>query len=167
MNKLTSTILAVILVSLFTLFAVASGSSEDDGNATQAAGQAQSSDKANDTLGSYAVEIKDARLTKTYDGKSAVVITYGFTNNGDSAISFTTAISDNVYQNGIGLNKAYILTDNDPYSEDNQLKDIKTGATLDVEVAYELNDDTTDIEVEVSEWISFNDDTITRTFSIK
>ena len=40
------------------------------------------------------------------------------------------------------------------------------GATIEVEVAYELNDTTTDIEVEVSELISFNDSMITKTFSI-
>ena len=38
---------------------------------------------------------------------------------------------------------------------------------FDVEVAYELNDTTTDIEVEVKELFSFSDKTITKTFSIK
>ena len=43
---------------------------------------------------------------------------------------------------------------------------IKAGVSLDVEVAYELNDTTTDIEVEVKELISFDDDLVTKTFSI-
>ncbi len=45
-------------------------------------------------------------------------------------------------------------------------KKSKKGASLEIEVAYELNDITTDIVVEVSELISFSDDVVTRTFSI-
>lgn len=71
-----------------------------------------------------------------------------------------------MYQDGVGLNTAIIIDDNASYSSDNQLKKIKKGASLDVEVAYELNDTTTDIEVEVKEFISFNDKTIKKTFSI-
>ena len=40
------------------------------------------------------------------------------------------------------------------------------GASLDVEVAYELNDTTSDVEVEVKEWLSFNEKVLTKTFSI-
>ena len=49
---------------------------------------------------------------------------------------------------------------------DNETKEIKKGATLDVEVAYVLNDTTTDLEVEVKELISFNDSVVKKTFSI-
>ena len=46
------------------------------------------------------------------------------------------------------------------------MKEIKKGATLEVECAYELNDTTTDIEVEVTETFSFDDEIVTKTFSI-
>ena len=46
------------------------------------------------------------------------------------------------------------------------MKDIKKGASLEVEVAYELNDSTTDVEVEVSELFSFSDKVIKKTFTI-
>ena len=64
------------------------------------------------------------------------------------------------------MNSAYILDDSANYSSDNQTKNIQKGATLDVEVAYMLNDNTTDIVVEVKEFISFNDKKITKTFKI-
>ena len=46
------------------------------------------------------------------------------------------------------------------------MKEIKKGATLDVEVAYELNDATTDVEIEVKELFSFSEKVITKTFKI-
>ena len=62
---------------------------------------------------------------------------------------------------------AYILKDSANYDSENQTKAIKKGASLEVEVAYELNDTETDIEVEVKEFISLNDKVISKTFSIK
>ena len=46
-------------------------------------------------------------------------------------------------------------------------KEIKSGVTLEVEAAYELNDAETKIDVEVSELISFSDDKISKSFEIK
>lgn len=139
--------------------------SADNGSVTQAAAETAESDE--NSLGSYQVEIKNARLTETYDGKPVVVITYGFTNNAEEPTAFYLAFDETVYQNDIGLNGAYVLKNGDPYSADNQTKEIKKGATLDVEVAYELNDTESDVVVEVKEYLSFTDDVITKTFSIK
>ena len=47
------------------------------------------------------------------------------------------------------------------------MKEIKTGATIDVDVAYELNDSESDVVIEVSELFGWTDDKITKTFSIK
>lgn len=118
-------------------------------------------------LGSYEVEIKNARLTTNYEGKPVVVVTYGFTNNSSEPAAFFLSVEEGVYQNGVGLEKAYVLNDNDPYDEANQNKEIKSGVTIDVDVAYLLNDTETDVDVEVKEFMSFSDDMITKTFSIK
>ena len=112
------------------------------------------------------MEIKSCRLAKDYEGKKVAIVTYTFTNRSDTAQAFFTAVSDAVYQDGVGLNKAYFLDDSANYSEDNQTKEIKKDASIDVEVAYVLNDSDTDLEVEVKEWISLNDDKITKTFKI-
>ena len=95
-----------------------------------------------------------------------VIIKYGFTNNADNPTSFMVAFDDGVYQNGVGLNQSFFVDDSANYNGDDQNKEIKKGASLDVEVAYELNDTTTDIEVEVKEFISFNDSVIKKTFTI-
>lgn len=151
------------LLLTFGLFALGSGESSTTDD--QGSGNSDVSEtKAN--LGDYNIEIKSCRLATDYEGKKVVIVTYGYTNYSETATSFMTAVTDTVYQNGIGLNKAYVLNDSANYSEDNQTKEIKKDASLDVEVAYELNDETTDIEVEVKEWISFNDSVVTKTFTI-
>ncbi|MBQ4101255.1 MAG: DUF5067 domain-containing protein, partial [Oscillospiraceae bacterium] len=84
----------------------------------------------------------------------------------DEAAAFYIALDATVYQNGVGLNESYFLSDSANYSSDNQTKEIKKGASIEVEVAYELNDETTDIEVEVKETFSFDDAVVKKTFSI-
>ena len=165
MKKLISLILALAVIATFGVFALASG--EDEGNASQGSGTVNSE---NDTekLGDYSVVIDSCRLAKDFEGKDVVIVKYKFTNNeNDNATSFAGAFENTAYQNGVGLNESYFLDDNSDYSADNQTKEIKKGASIDVEVAYELNDTTTDIEVEVKEFISFSDKTISKTFSIK
>ena len=157
-------ILAVLLVAVFAVFAMGSGESET-GN--QGSGSAETKAVAENEIGKYSVVIDSCRLAKDYTGKPVVIVKYVFTNVSDeNATSFMVAFDEEIYQNGVGLNKAYVLDDSANYSADNQTKEIKKGATLDVEVAYELNDTTTDIEVEVKELFSFNDKTLTKTFSI-
>lgn len=128
---------------------------------------ASKNESANGDLGEYNVNIKSCRLAKDYEGKDIVIVNYSFTNKSDDNASFTFAINDKVFQNGVGLNKCYTAADSAKYSSDNQSKDIKKGATLDVEVAYVLNDSTTPIEVECSELISFSDEKVTKKFNIK
>ncbi len=168
MKKSISVVLSILAILVFAFFALASGSSDsDEPNATQEAGEAVVDSADSNELGEYVVEIKNARLTKNWEGKDAVVITYGFTNNADEPAAFWLAFEDDVYQGGVGLEKAYTMKDGDPYDEANQNKEIKSGVTIDVDVAYILNDTETDIEVEVKELYSFDDDVVSRTFSIK
>ena len=128
---------------------------------------ASKNETADGDLGEYNLNIKSCRLAKDYEGKDIVIVNYTFTNNSDNNASFTFAISDKVFQNGVGLNKCYTAAESAKYSSDNQSKDIKKGATLDVEVAYTLNDSETPIEVECSELISLSNEKITKKFNIK
>lgn len=161
--KKISWILAVLLLCAFFVFALGSGESE---TSDQGKGKADTQ-AANDELGDYTVTIDSCRLAKDYEGKDVVIVKYTYTNVGnDTPTSFMIAFDDNVFQNGVGLNTSYFVADDANYSSDNQSKEIKKGASLEVEVAYELNDTTTDIEVEVQELFSFSDKTIKKTFKI-
>ncbi len=136
-------------------------------NDTTSVASAEKNDAAPNELGEYTVDIKSSRMAKDYEGKDIIIVSYSFKNNSEDSASFSLAINDKVFQNGVGLNKCYVAAENANYSSDNQTKDIKKGAALDVEVAYYLNDTKTPIEVECSKLISFDDKTITKTFNLK
>ena len=162
--KKTKCVLAILVIVAFFVFAVCSGESS---TTDQCIGSANSENKVNYELGDYSVVIDSCRLAKDYAGKPVVIVKYVFTNvANENPTAFFVAFDDAVYQNGVGLNHAYVLEDSANYSEDNQTKQIKKGASIDVEVAYELNDTTTEIEVEVEELFSFNSDKLIKKFSI-
>ena len=117
-------------------------------------------------LGDCNIVISGCRLAEDYEGKPVVIVKYSFTNYSDDPTSFTTAVMTGVYQNGIGLNESLFVEDSANYSTDNHYKEVKKGITLEVEVAYELNDTTTPIEVEVEQWLGFSDKKVTKTFNI-
>lgn len=159
--------IVVLLTLLFVLFAMGSGESSTDTTVDQGTGSVEATQSNADTdLGNYSVEILDSRLAKDFAGEDVVIIKYKFTNNADEPTAFYYAFEDAAYQNDIGLNPSYVVDDSAEYSADNQTKEIKKGASLEVEVAYELNDTTSDVVVEVKELISFDDKTITKTFTI-
>ena len=163
--KKVSLLLAALLIALFAIFALGSTESTtvDQGNGTLS----PSSNAGSSNIGDYSVTISSCRLAKDYAGKPVVIVKYIFKNiNDDDSAAFYLTFQDTVYQNGVGLNEAYVLADSANYSADNQTKEIKKGASIEVEVAYELNDTTSDIEVEVEELFSFDDTKITKTFSI-
>lgn len=183
--KKISIILAILMLMAYALFAMASGESSttDEGDDTpvkdeatagddsagESAGEsADGSEKAEDsTLGKYSVTIDGYRLSYDYEGKTVIIIKYTYTNvSNDTPTAFMIALSDSAFQGGVGLNKSYFVDDSAGYSADNQSKEIKKGASIEVEVAYELNDATTEVDVEVSELISFSDKVITKTFAI-
>ncbi|MDD4700536.1 MAG: DUF5067 domain-containing protein [Oscillospiraceae bacterium] len=164
MKKIINVLMAAVLLVTFGAFALGSGESTEK---SQNSGTASNVSTDTTSLGDYKVEIMSCRLAKDYSGKDIVIIKYGFTNNDDDSRAFFTAVNTEVFQGGVGLNNSYVTAEDANYSADNQTKEIKTGATLDVEVAYELNDNTTDLDVEVSELISLNKNKITKTFSIK
>ena len=168
-KKLTKKQILIIVgavLALIILIGIMGGGDEDTQQPSGSVDKGNST--ANQTLGDYSVEIKSCRLAKDYDNKPVVIVKYVFTNNNDEdGEAFYLAFEDKVYQNGVGLNEAYFLDDSANYSSDNQMKEIKKGASIEVEAAYELNDTTTDILVEVSELWSWSDKKISKTFSIK
>lgn len=158
MKKINALLMAA-LIAVFAVFALGSSDSEEKDQGKDSAG--------NDEIGKYSVVIDSCRLAEDYEGDPVVIVKYVFSNlDDDDAASFSLTFDDTVYQNGVGLNTAYVLDDSANYDADNQTKEIKKGASIEVEVAYELNDTTTDIDVEVKELFSFDETTITKTFSI-
>ena len=160
-------IIAVVAVVIILIAVIASGGSDDssseDSNASAvtSAVSAESEEKANDTIGDYKCVVKGAKLCKDLTGKDAVLITYEFTNNSDSAVSFDVALDARAYQDGVGLETAILDEDTDYLDVD-----IKPGVTKEVKKAYNLRDTSTEIEIEASELISFSNDKIVTTVEI-
>ena len=131
-------------------------------NASQGEGTADKGNAA--ALGDYEVVIEGCRLAKAYDGRDIAIVSFKFTNAKHSeAKSFLWSITDQAFQNGVELSTCYTA---DGYNHELAEKEIKQGATITVEQAYYLNDTTTEIEVEVSEYMSFSGKKITKKFSI-
>lgn len=148
-------VIAAIIIIL--IIALSSGGSESESSTDNPTNSVDASqeEKNENTVGDYECTVKSAKLCKDYAGKEAVLITYEFKNNGSEAISFDVALNDNVYQDGVELETAILDEDTDYFDVS-----IKPGVTKDVKKAYLLRDSSTQLEVEISEWISFNDDKI-------
>lgn len=115
------------------------------------------------TVGDYGCVVKGAEMAKNYDGKDAIIITYEFTNNSDSSQSFDVALSDELYQNGVGLETAIFIDDAETDGFDVK---IQPGVTKEVRKGYILQDTSTPIEVEISELFSLTDDKIVTTVEL-
>ncbi len=152
-RKKRGCLIAIIIVLIIAIF-IGIGSSEEE------------PEKEFGDVGSYNVVIKDHFYEENSENEKVIVITYTFTNKSESDASFDVSMYDQCFQNGIELEKEFFSYEIDNYDTDNQSKTIKPGATIDVQQAYILNDEETAIEVEISEFLGF-DDPITFTIEIE
>lgn len=123
-----------------------------------------SSSKGN--LGDYYVEIGSARIGKDYDGNPTIFVTYNFTNNSSENASFLWSVSDMAFQDGVQLESAFVYSD-EQYDSGASSLEIKPGATITLEQAYVLRNTASPVDVEVTEFIAFNDSKLEKTFNIE
>ena len=114
------------------------------------------------TLGDFTVDIKDCQQVEDYKGDPTIIVTYGFTNNSDKAESFMTALQAKVFQEGVECESA-IVDSKYEYDSESFMKEIKPGVSFDVQYAYSITEGK-QIDVEVSEFLSLNDDMVTTSF---
>lgn len=158
----------LIIVAVIIIIAVAAsggGNSNNGEQPTNSNSGAVVNDSGDSNLGQSKVEIKNCTLSTDYEGSPVAVVTYSYTNNGSEAQAFDIAFITHAYQNGVEAEKSYFLSDESYEKNNNQSKEIKPGVTIDVLVAYKLNDTTSPVEVEVGQFLSFDNTKITRTFN--
>lgn len=126
--------------------------------------QAASLETAGD-LGDYHVEITGFELANDYEGKPAIVVGYTYTNNGAESAVPAWSVHAIAYQNGVQLDTA-IIGDDSVLDAADQLKEIQTGASIEIKEAYLLSSDTAPVEFEIAELISFDDTKLGETFEI-
>ncbi len=114
-------------------------------------------------LGDYHVEIKNAFLAKDYEGKPVIVITYSWTNNSDDTTSAMAAVSGKAFQDGVQMDIA-MLFNVDGYESGSSMKEVRPGTTIDVQSAYVMTSETSTVEFEISEFLSFSDNMVTMNF---
>lgn len=111
----------------------------------------------------YGIIVKSVETGyKDFEDKPLVKITYEFTNESDENTSMRFAADCTVFQNGVELPFSY-SSNHDSY--DNYLADIKPGVTIEVELYYELRDEISPIEIEISTPIDIYDDYPVDTFT--
>ena len=170
-------LMAIAIAAMLLAMLTACGSSGDTapqndagstaaGASTGANGAANAETETTDEgdLGDYHVKILDAETgLKDYDGNPVIGVKYEYTNNGKENMMFDIAVSAQAFQDGVQLELAFMDECSPEY--ENSSKEIKTGATITCELYYELASES-DVEIEVSELISFDDAKLTKTFSV-
>lgn len=129
-----------------------SGSDNQGSNDEPSESQTVEEQPVEETQSDYAVTIDGSTLTSDYEGSPAIIVDFTFTNNSDKATSFAVACSPKAFQNGVQLETAIVTDD----LGNGYMAEIKPGATTTARLAYSLTDQS-DVTVEVSELISFDD----------
>jgi hypothetical protein len=104
-------------------------------------------------IGNATLTVKGARMSKDYDGKDCIVITYEWSHQKEEAESFMFYFADKVFQGGIQLERAIMA---DGVDSSPSMLDIRAGTALEVEKAYVLRDTTTSTELEVKKLTGSN-----------
>lgn len=114
------------------------------------------------------IEIDSYRLCQDADGKDVIIVKYLLKNNNKEPTALFYEGDFYAYQDGVGLNE-YMeeLPKECDYDLDDQYKNIKPGVEYYAEIAYILEDTTTDVIVEVDDYKFFFSKQKEKTFSIK
>ena len=106
-------------------------------------------------VGASYVNIKQAQLTRDNSGRPAVVFTYTWTNRSDRIATSVYSVSEMAFQDGIELEYASI-SDTSVYNPATSFKRLKPGASIDIQAAFVLWDETSNVEFEVSEYENYS-----------
>lgn len=115
------------------------------------------------TIGDFGVEITGAALAQDYEGNLAIVISYVWTNNSEDTTSPMAEVIESAFQDGIELETAFIA-DDEVYDSGSSMKEVRPGASLEVQAAYTLDSETSVVEFEIEEFLGFSDEKVSMNF---
>lgn len=160
-NKMKKRAIAALMTLLLALALCACGgeTTTDAGTEDQqevSSGEVKQPEEAENTdsvtTENFQITINDAQLAKDYEGNDVVVIGVTWTNNHSESQMASVVLTAKAYQDGVEMDGAYTLQD-DSIPIDDVYKNIKNGATQDVYYAFKLSGNTSDITMEVEEWL--------------
>lgn len=91
--------------------------------------------------------------------QECLVVYYEFTNNSDENQTFDYCFDDKVFQNGVELESSYFHVNEE---SKNSGKEIKPGVTITVASSFVLTEDRSNVELEVSPFMSFDNKILMR-----
>lgn len=118
------------------------------------------------TIGDVDAKILDAAIGKDYEDKPVILIGVEWTNNAEEATSAMMALMGTAFQDGVELDTAIVIDDDDKHDTAAQTKDIKPGKTQTVWLAYLLDNESSPVEFELAEAFSFDDAKLVKTFDV-
>lgn len=159
-------IIALVIV-LIIIFAFACGGGSDnknENNSTEKELAPQQAETKADPLSDDIIDVDCGKCHVKYvkhevvenkSGDKCIAIWYEFTNNSDENKAFIYTIGDKCFQDGVELESSIFHVNDDSKTAD---VEIKPGKTVTVCRGYVLRDETNEIELEISEWITLKDD---------
>ena len=156
-KKYLVVIIVVLVLIVFSRLVSPSSSGDTKGENSTEIKHSDTTDTINsaengNNVGDYIVKVRDTRTAKQ-DDETILIVDYDFTNNSDKAISFSNAIGEKAYQNGIELGTVWSSYGIDNLDFDLKGRNVKPGNTFTVQCAYELNDTSSDVELEFTNTI--------------
>ena len=107
----------------------------------------------------FQVKVDEVIVTDDGKGKGLVVLRLEFENDSDAAASFSGAVDMSLFQNDVELKNGYLPYNHpaaDEELESNSYTDVRKGASLKLQVAYELLDAASPVEMQLVDWDSFD-----------
>lgn len=119
-------------------------------------------------IGKYHITIKDYNITYDNSNKAVLLVKFAFTNNDKEEKSFTYNLSAKAYQNGVELTTPISSYGIDELDWNDKTRKIKPGVTYEFNMGYYIEDEETDVEIEVEPyWGSSDDSKVTKILQLK
>lgn len=114
----------------------------------------------------FGVSIGDAKIVDSVDGK-AVIIEITFTNNTTHPKSYDGIMNETVSQNGSELFGTTILEEIDGYNPLSSTNQVDGGKSIKVQKVYALNDEESDVTINVFRYSEPEKGMVSKTFKLK
>lgn len=114
-------------------------------------------------LGSIDVFIGDSYIRQSYDGSNCLTVYFLFVNNSEENQSFSTAVLDQAFQNGVQLDSTISATED---SNADPFKSVQPGYSMVVERSYLLPNTIDPVTVEVVGFLSDSSNKASKTFTL-
>lgn len=98
----------------------------------------------------FEVKLSGHKVTADEDGQPVLLLDLSFTNNSKKPAAFSATVDEKLFQNGVELDPTYLSSyfnaDVDDEKSRNASKEVQPGTTIDVQVAFALQDGSAPVE---------------------